>query len=65
MAKQIKQAIIATFIVVGGALLAPLFGAATLATGALGTLAATTFATTLVASVIGKMTSKGVKCFIR
>ena len=60
MAKQIKQALIATIIVIGGALLAPVFGGTALASGALTALAATTFATTLVASVIGKMTSKGI-----
>ena len=58
MAKAIKTAIIATVIVVGGAFLASFIPGATAV--AYGTLAATTFATTLVASVIGKMTSKGI-----
>lgn len=60
MAKQIKQALVATLIIVAGTVLAPLFGAEFIGMAALKTLAATTFATTLVASVIGKMTSKGI-----
>ena len=60
MAKAIKTAVIAAIVVVGGALLAPVFGAAALSASALTSLAATTFATTLVASGIGMLTSKGI-----
>jgi len=60
MAKQIKQAIIATIIVIGGAYLATLLPGG-VAVASYGALAASTFATTLVASVIGKMTSKGIE----
>jgi len=62
MAKQIKQALIAAVIVFGGALLAGAsvgaFG--TFAMGTAATMATLTFATTLLGSVIGKMTSKGI-----
>ena len=61
MAKAIKAAIITTIIVVGGAYLATLIpGATAMAVGGYTTLAYTTFATTLVASAIGGMTSKGI-----
>ena len=62
MAKQIKQALVAAAIVFGGALLAGAnigaFG--TFAMGTAATMATLTFATTLLGSVIGKMTSKGI-----
>jgi hypothetical protein len=60
MAKQIKQALIAAVIVFGGALLAgATMGAfGTFAMGTAATMATLTFATTLLGSVIGKMTSK-------
>lgn len=59
MAKAIKAAIITTIIVVGGAYLATFIPGAT-AVASYSALAATTFATTLVASAIGGMTSKGI-----
>lgn len=61
MAKAIRTAVIATFVVIGGALLAPVFGATALTGSALASLAATTFATTLVASGVGMLTSKGIE----
>ena len=62
MAKQIKQALIAAVIVFGGALLAGASAGAfgTFAMGTASTMATLTFATTLLGSVIGKMTSKGI-----
>ena len=67
MAKAIKAAIIATVIVVTGGAAAAYFGTMGMTAGLAGsfafameTYAAFTFATTLVASVIGGMTSKGV-----
>ena len=61
MADAIRTAVIATFVVIGGALLAPVFGATALTGSALASLAATTFATTLVASGVGMLTSKGIE----
>lgn len=68
MAKAIKAAIVATFIVVTGGAFAVYMGAGGITAGGLmgafsiafGKYAAFTFATTLVASVIGGMTSKGI-----
>ena len=60
MGKGVKTALTATFVVLGGAFLAGFIGGNALTLAAAKTLAATTFATTLVASVIGKMTSKGI-----
>ena len=68
MAKAIKAAIVATFIVVTGGAFAVYMGAGGITAGGLmgafsiafGKYAAFTFASTLVASVIGGMTSKGV-----
>ena len=61
MAKAIRTAIIATFVVVTGALLASATPFFALAEGALASMAAYTFATTLVAAGIGQITSKGVQ----
>ena len=68
MAKAIKAAIVATFIVVTGGAFAVYMGAGGITAGGLmgafsiafGKYAAFTFASTLVASVIGGMTSKGI-----
>lgn len=60
MAKAIKTAIVATFVVIGGAFIAGFIGGTALTVATAKTLAAYTFATTLVASVVGKMTSKGI-----
>ena len=67
MGKAIKAAIVATFIVVTGGAVATYFSAAGMTAGiagsfaiAFGEYAAFTFASTLVASAIGGMTSKGV-----
>ena len=61
MAKQIKNAIIAALIVYGAYWLGGTWGVGSLAIEGAAGAAWLTFATTLVASVIGKMTSKGIE----